>query len=73
MDVVVERNIKKKILFLLCLMPTLSFNTERLNKQFFKVFFFLALTNSKFPAYERVVLKAGEFEIIIEKFILIVF
>ncbi len=53
-------------------MPTLSFNTERLNKQFFKVFFFLALTNSKFPAYERVVLKAGEFEIVIEKFILIV-
>ena len=31
-------------------------------------FGFLALTNSKFPAYERVVLKAGEYEITVKMY-----
>ncbi len=36
-------------------------------KDWLKSFIILALTNSKFPAYERVVLKAGEFEMRIAK------
>ena len=45
-----------------------------MKNSFVRSFYFLALTNSKFPAYERVVLKGGKFLFFLLKlrFILIV-
>jgi len=65
-----KRYYEQDIGFIILNTYALVFTQNKNEKIIYEIFFLccLAMTNSKFPAYERVVLKAGKFDIVIETY-----